>query len=225
MPNTKTLNKQFKKSLTCSEVQGRRLPAGHVLSIHVCRVHQSLYPGHVPIATGLQQFPQGPLTAGTPGPGPAAPGPNGAVVLTPAASGLSAKLDPGEDGEEEEEEVGEEEDDGELLLPPPAGLGATPTADEAETAGTTGAAATVQIVLVGLQQLALSTGSGDRGLSGGSRLPSPSGSARPCLGEANGARPPTVGEAGVVPGARPGLSGGGGGGGGAEAPGAGWSCC
>lgn len=166
-----------------------------------------------------------PLTAGTPGPGPAAPGPNGAVVLTPAASGLSAKLDPGEDGEEEEEEVGEEEDDGELLLPPPAGLGATPTADEAETAGTTGAAATVQIVLVGLQQLALSTGSGDRGLSGGSRLPSPSGSARPCLGEANGARPPTVGEAGVVPGARPGLSGRGGGGGGAEAPGAGWSCC
>ena len=125
-----------------------------------------------------------PLTAGTPGPGPAAPGPNGAVVLTPAASGLSAKLDPGEDGEEEEEEVGEEEDDGELLLPPPAVLGATPTADEAETAGTTGAAATVQMVLVGLQQLALSTGSGDRGLSGGSRLPSPSGSARPCLGEA-----------------------------------------
>ena len=167
-----------------------------------------------------------PLTAGTPGPGPAAPGPSGAVVLTPAASGLSAKLDPGEDGEEEEEEVGEEEDDGELLLPPPAGLGATPTADEAETAGTTGAAATVQIVLVGLQQLALSTGSGDLGLSGGSRLPSPSGSARPCLGEANGARLPTVGEAGVVPGARPGLSGGGGGGGGgAEAPGAGWSCC
>lgn len=147
------------------------------------------------------------------------------MVLTPAASGLSAKLDPGEDGEEEEEEVGEEEDDGELLLPPPAVLGATPTADEAETAGTTGAAATVQMVLVGLQQLALSTGSGDRGLSGGSRLPSPSGSARPCLGEANGARPPTVGEAGVVPGARPGLSGGGGGGGGAEAPGAGWSCC
>ncbi|VCW79465.1 unnamed protein product [Gulo gulo] len=83
-----------------------------------------------------------PLTAGTPGPGPAAPGPNVAVELTPAASGLSAKLDPGEDGEEDEEEVGEEEDDGELLLPPPAGLGATPTADEAETAGATGAAAT-----------------------------------------------------------------------------------
>lgn len=55
VPNTKTLNKQFKKSLTCSSA-GRRLPAGHVLSIHVCRVHQSLYPGHVPITTGLQQF-------------------------------------------------------------------------------------------------------------------------------------------------------------------------
>lgn len=148
------------------------------------------------------------------------------MVLTPAASGLSAKLDPGEDGEEDEEEVGEEEDDGELLLPPPAGLGATPTADEEETAGATGAAAaTVQIVLVVLQQLVLSTGSGDRGLSGGSRLPSPSGSARPCRGEEKGARPPAVGEAGVVPGARPGLSGGGGGGGGAEAPGADWSCC
>lgn len=166
-----------------------------------------------------------PLTAGTPGPGPAVPGPNVAVVLTPAASGLSAKLDPGEDGEEDEEEVGEEEDDGELLLPPQAGFGETPTADEAETAGTTGAAATVQTVLVVLQQLVLSTGSGDRGLSSGSRLPSPSGSVRPCRGEAKGARPPAVGEAGVVPGARPGLSGGGGGGGGAEAPGAGWSCC
>lgn len=165
-----------------------------------------------------------PLTAGTPGPGPAAPGPNVVVALTAAASGLSAKLDPGEDGEEEEEEVGEE-DDGELLLPPPAGLGTIPTADEAETAGTTGTAAMVQIVLLVLQQLVLSTGSGDRGLSGGSRLPSPSGSARPCLGEAKGARPPAVGEAGVVPGARPGLNGGGGGGGGAEAPGAGWSCC
>ena len=165
-----------------------------------------------------------PLTAGTPVPGPAAPGPGGAVLLTPAASGLSAKLDPGEDGEEDEEEVGEEED-GELLLPLPAGLGATPTAEEVETAGTTGAAATVQIVLVVLQQLVPSTGSGDRGLSGGSRLPSPSGSARPCRGEAKGARPLAVGEAGVVPEARPGLSGGGGGGGGAEAPGAGWSCC
>lgn len=166
-----------------------------------------------------------PLTAGTPVPGPAAPGPSVAVLLTPAASGLSAKLDPGEEGEEEEEDVGEEEDDGELLLPPPAGLGATPTADEAEAAGTAAAAATVQIVLVVLQQLVLSSGSGDWGLSGGSRLPSPSGSARPCRGEAKGARPPAVGEAGVVAGARPGLRGGGGGGGGAEAPGAGWSCC
>lgn len=166
-----------------------------------------------------------PLTAGTPGPGPAAPGPS-VAVLTPAASGLSAKLDPGEDGVEDEDEVGEEEDDGELLLPPPVELATTPTADEVETAGTTGAAAapTVQIVLVVLQQLLLSTGSGDRGLSGGSRLPSPSGSVRPCRGE-KGARPPAVGEAGVVPGAKPGLSGGGGGGGGPEAPGAGWSCC
>lgn len=166
-----------------------------------------------------------PLTAGTPVPAAAAPGPKAAVELTPDASGLSAKLDPGEDGEEDEEDVGEEEDDGELLLPPPAGLGATPTADDAEAAGTTVVAATVQIVLVVLQQLVLSTGSGDLGLSGGSRLPSPSGSARPCRGEAKGARPPAVGEAGVVPGARPGLRGGGGGGGGAEAPGAGWSCC
>lgn len=55
IPKTEPLKKQ--KSLTCSEVQGRRLPAGHVLSIHVCRVHQPLDPGHVPIATGLQQFP------------------------------------------------------------------------------------------------------------------------------------------------------------------------
>lgn len=156
-----------------------------------------------------------PLTAGTPGPRPAAPGPKVAAEPTPAASGLSAKLEPGEDGEEDEEEVGEEVDDAELLPPPPAGLGATPTA--AEAAGTAAVAATVQT--------APSTGSGDRGLSGGSRLPSPSGSARPCRGEAKGARPPAVGEAGVGPGARPGLSGGGGGGGGAEAPGAGWSCC
>lgn len=154
-----------------------------------------------------------PLTAGTPGPVPAAPAPRAAVALTPAASGLSAKLEPGEDGEEEDEEVGEEVDDVELFPPPPAGLGATPTA--AEAAGTAAAAATVQT--------APSTGSGDRGLSGGSLLPSPSGSARPCRGEAKGARPPAVGEAGVGPGARPGLSGGGGGG--AEAPGAGWSCC
>lgn len=164
-----------------------------------------------------------PLTAGTPGPGPAAPGPN-AAVPTPGASGLSAKLDPGEDGEDDDD-VGEEEDDGELLLPPPAVLGATPTAEAAETAGTTGAVGTAQTVLVVLPQLGLSAGSGDRGLSGGSLLPSPSGSARPCRGEAKGARPAAVGEAGVVPGARPGLSGGGGGGGGAEAPGAGWSCC
>lgn len=163
-----------------------------------------------------------PLTAGT----PVVPVPSVAVWLTPAASGLSAKLDPGEDGEEEEEEVGEEEDDGELALPPPAGWGATPTANEAEAAGTPAAAATGQMVLLlVLPQLLLSVVSGDRGLSGGSRLPSPSGSARPCRGEAKGARPPAVGEAGVVAGARPGLRGGGGGGGGAEAPGAGWSCC
>lgn len=156
-----------------------------------------------------------PLTAGTPGPRPAAPGPKVAVEPTPAASGLSARLEPGEDGEEDEEEVGEEVDDAELLPPLPAALGATPTA--AEAAGTAAVAAT--------EQTAPSTGSGDRGLSGGSRLPSPSGSARPCRGEAKGARPLAVGEAGVGPGARPGLSGGGGGGGGAEAPGAGWSCC
>jgi|UPI00001C4072 translation initiation factor IF-2 len=159
-----------------------------------------------------------PLTAGTPGPRPAAPAPKVAVEPTPAASGLSAKLEPGEDGEEDEDEVGEEADDAELFPPPPpppAGVGATPTA--AEAAGTAAGAATVQT--------APSTGSGDRGLSGGSRLPSPSGSARPCRGEAKGARPPAVGEAGVGPGAKPGLSGGGGGGGGAEAPGAGWSCC
>lgn len=178
-----------------------------------------------PLRQASRSSRRAPLTAGTPAPGIAAPGPNVAVVLTPAASGLSAKLDPGEDGEEDEEEVGEEEDDGELLLPPPAELRATPTAAEAEAAGTAVLAATVQTELVALQQLVLSTGSGDRGLSGGSRLPSPSGSARPCLGEAKVARPPVVGEAGVVPGAKPGLRGGGGGGGGAEAPGAGWSCC
>lgn len=148
-------------------------------------------------------------------------------MLTPAASGLSAKLDPGDDGVEDEDEVGEEEDDGELLQPPPpAELGVTPAGDEAEAAGTTGAAATtVQVVLVVLQQLVLSAESGDWGLSSGSRLPSPSGSVRPCRGEEKGARPPAVGEAGVVPGAKPGLSGGGGGGGGPEAPGADWSCC
>jgi hypothetical protein len=84
------------------------------------------------------------------------------VVLTPAALGISAKLDPGDDGEENEEEIGEKEDDTELLLPPQAGLGATPMPDEAEASGTVVATVTVQTVLVLLQQLALSTSLGIR---------------------------------------------------------------
>lgn len=46
-------------TVTCSEMQRGRFTTSHIFSVHINRIHQSLHPWYVPIATGLEKLPKG----------------------------------------------------------------------------------------------------------------------------------------------------------------------